>query len=203
MGENGYRDKKRQFVRDKMSIFQKLFVSKRPTLKKKYIPSLDKVAKFVIWFIKYEPISNAISNRSSNIIFNEGYRPKSGIQNNPETYKSNINSLSEWFFIKIYLDLNMLKDANKNEFRQFIDSLDEASIETLTVAGEIATKYNMKFENIVYEKEIEKIPHGKERDWFKINFLADNVLAAEIRILAWLYHEYFREWYQLKENRND
>ena len=38
---------------------------------------------------------------------------------------------------------------------------------------------------------------------FKVNFLDDCVLSAEIRILAWLYHEYFGEWYQLKENRND
>jgi hypothetical protein len=96
-----------------------------------------------------------------------------------------------------------LKDASKDEFRQFIDILDEASTETLTTAGEIATKYDLNFENFVYERKIEKIPARTEREWFKINYLDDNVLGAEIRIFAWLYHEYFGEWYQLKEKRNE
>jgi hypothetical protein len=49
-----------------MSIFQKLFGQKRPTLKNDDIPNFEKVAEFVMWFIKNEPIANAISNRSSN-----------------------------------------------------------------------------------------------------------------------------------------
>ncbi len=95
----------------------------------------------------------------------------------------------------------MLKNANKEEFRQFIDILDEAGEETLITAGKIASKYKLNFDNFIYEKEIEKIPAGTEREWFKINFLDDNVIGAEIRILGWLYHAYFGEWYKLKENR--
>jgi len=186
-----------------MSIFQRLFGQKRPALKKDNIQNFEKVAEFIIWFIKNEPIANAISNRSSNIIFNEGYRPKSETQNNPELVKPDINSIAEWFIVKVFIDINMLKDATKDEFRQFIDVLDEAGKETLITAGNIATKYDLNFEKFVYEREIEKIPDGTEREWFKRNFLDDNVLGAEIRILAWLYHEYFGEWYQLREKRNE
>ena len=73
-----------------MNIFQKLFDTKRPIIKKEDIPNFERVAEFITWFIKNEPIANAISSRSSNIIFNEGYRPKSGAQNNPETVYPNI-----------------------------------------------------------------------------------------------------------------
>ena len=186
-----------------MNIFQRIFGQKRPAIKKDDIPNFEKIAEFIIWFIKNEPVVSTISNQSSNIIFNEGYRPKSGTQNNPESVKPDINSLAEWFIVKVFIDLNMLKDATKEEFRQFIDILDEAGRETLITAGEIATKYDLNFENLVYEREIEKIPAGTEREWFKINLLDDNVLGAEIRILAWLYHEYFGEWYQLREKRNE
>lgn len=186
-----------------MGFFKKLFSSKRPILKKMEIPDMEKVAGFVHWFIKNEPLVNVILNRSNNIIFNEGYRPKSGVQNNPESHNPNIGSLAEWFFTKIYIDLNFLKDSSKEKFREFIDLLDEAGKETLTNAGNIGDKYHLNFENFVYEKEIEKIPEGSDREWFKLNFLDDNVLGAEIRILAWLYHEYYGEWYQLKENRDD
>ncbi|HUU41156.1 MAG TPA: hypothetical protein VMW42_09455 [Desulfatiglandales bacterium] len=186
-----------------MNIFQKLFGQKRPVLKKDDISNFEKVAEFVIRFIENEPIANAISNRSSNIIFNEGYRPKSGTGNNPESVKPDINSLAEWFTVKVFNDLNMLKETTKDEFREFIDILDGAGKETLITAGEIATKYDLNFENFVYEREIEKILAGTERERFKMNFLDDNVSGAEIRILAWLYHEYFNEWYQLREKRNE
>ncbi|MFX1508299.1 MAG: hypothetical protein ACFFDC_19635 [Promethearchaeota archaeon] len=186
-----------------MGIFKKLLGKKRPVLERESIPEFGKVAEFVLWFIKNEPIVNTIPNKSINTIFNEGYRPKSGIQNNPESFNPNIKSLSEWFLTKMYIDLNMLKDATNAEFRQFIDMLDETSKETLVTSGLIGEKYDFNFEEFVYDAEIEKIPKGVERDLFKVNFLDDCVLSAEIRILAWLYHEYFGEWYKLKENRNE
>lgn len=178
-----------------MSIIKRLFGKKRPPLKKEDIPNFEKVAEFLMWFIKNEQFVNVICNRSSNIIFNEGYRPKCGTYNNPESIKSHIDSLVEWFILKVFIDLNMLKDESKENFKQFIDLLDEAGKETLISAHEIATKYNLIFDNFVYEREIKKIPRGPEREWFKVSFLADNVLGAEIRILMWLYHEYFGEWY--------
>lgn len=186
-----------------MRILKKLFKSKRPILKNEDIPNFEKVTKFVMWFIKNEPHVNVISNRSSNIIFNEGYRPKSGTENNPELVNPNINSIAEWFILKIFIDLNKFKNVNKNEFRDLIDALDETSQDTLITTSEIASKYNINFDHFVYKREIEKIPDGPERELFKSNFLADNVLAAEVRILAWLYHEYFNEWYKIKEKRHD
>ena len=186
-----------------MDILQKLFGSKRPPLRKMDVPSFEKVAKFVAWFIKNDPFAKTISNPSSNIIFNEGYRPKLGTQNSPESINPNISTLTEWFITKIFIDLNMVKDTSKDEFRQFIDLLDKASTETLITSSETAIKYNLKATRFVYEKEIEKIPPGEEREHFKVNFLHDNVLGAEIRILAWLYHDYFGEWYQIEEDRTD
>ncbi len=185
-----------------MGILQKLFGSKRPSLGKADIPSPEKVAEFVIWFIKNEPFVNVISNRSSNIIFNEGYRPRAGDVNNPESVNPNISGLAEWFITKTFIDLNILKDATKDEFILFLDMLGEVGDETLITSGTIGMKYGFKFENFVYEKEIEKIPAGPERERFKVNFLEDNVIGAELRLLAWLYHEYFGDWYQIKEKRN-
>lgn len=77
-------------------------------------------------------------------------------------------------------------------FRNISDTLDETGKETLTIAGLICDKYGFDFEDFVYDKEIEKIPKGEEREWFQVNFLDDYVLAAEIRILVWLYCRYVR-----------
>lgn len=184
-----------------MSI-KKLHSQQRFTLNKKDITNFEKVAEFVVWWIKNEPIASVISGRSSNIIFNEGYRPKLVNQNNPELVRQDINSLAKWFIVKVFIDLNILEDVAKDEFMKFIDILDEASEETLITAGNMGIKYDINFDNFVYEKEIEKISEESERNLFKANFLSDNVLAAEIRILAWLYYNYFGEWYQLRHKRH-
>lgn len=178
-----------------MNIFKELVGQKRPTLKKDDIPNFEEVSKFLIWFIKNEPIANAISNRSINDFFNEGYRPKFESYDNPEAVGLNIGNLQEWFVIKLFIDLNILKDDDINRFGQFINDLDKAGMETLLTAGELAFKYKLILPYHDYKKEIEKIPQGVERDLYKLNSLADDVLGAEIRILAWLYHEYFNEWW--------
>jgi len=178
-----------------MNIFPKFFEQKRPTLKRGNIPNFEDVSEFVIWFIKNEPIVNALSNRSINDFFNEGYRPKFESYNNPEAVGLNIGSLQVWFVVKLFIDLNILKDDDINRFGQFINDLDKAGMETLLTAGELAFKYKLILKTHTYEKEIEKIPEGVERELYKLNSLSDDVIAAEIRILAWLYHEYFNEWW--------
>lgn len=172
----------------------------RPTLKKEDISNFERVSEFVNWFIKNEPIVNVFSGLSSNIIFNEGIRPIIGNSNDPEVFKDDINDLKEWFVIKIYIDLNNnLKNYNREEFELFIDLLNKNSEETLVIYAEIAMKYNFNMEKFVYMNEIKKIPNEHERAIFKVNFLSDNTLAAETRILAWIYHDYFNEWYQPKK----
>lgn len=175
------------------------FFNKRPTLKKEDIPNADKVSEFVMWFLINEAIVKAISGVSNRIIFGEGFRPLMGESSDPEKIYPNIKSLTEWFMFKVFFDLNnYLKNANKDEFELFIDMLNKISGEALVVYGEIGIKYKMDFNNFVYEKEVGKIPDERERVVFKTNFLSDSVLAAETRILAWIYQDYFNEWYKGK-----
>ena len=182
-----------------MGIFKKKV--KVPTLLKEDIPKEEKVIEFVSWFMMNDPNVRVISSPSSNIIFKEGVKPKCEENNNPYSFQSDIGTLQEWFGIKVYMDLNNLKDSSKEEFRNFIDKLDEISTKTLMIAGELGQKYNLNLGDSSYEEEIKKISDEKDLESFKQNYFSDNILGAELRILAWLYHEYFGEWYQLKESR--
>lgn len=173
----------------------------RPTLIKSDIKNFERVSEFVQWFLINEPIVNALSNPSNNILFNEGFRPISNMVNNPEYFKTDYKSLSDWFIKKLYLDLNMLQNSNKVDFSKYIDTLDDEGKKTLIICGQISMKYDLNFESFIYDKEIIKIPEGEEREQFKQYFLEDNIIGGEIRILAWLYHEYFGEWYKVKEDR--
>ena len=182
-----------------MKIFQRLFIKNKPTLKRIDIPNFEKVSEFIVWFIKNEPIANALNNPSNHIIFNEGYRPLLEVDDIPDLTDPKIDNILKWFAVKFFYDLNKLSSANKNEFKQFLDKLVEIGDTTLSTAGNIGIKYNVDFQKFMYEKEIEKIPKGNEREMFKVNYLTDNFIGAEIRIMAWLYYNYFGEWYQLRK----
>lgn len=172
----------------------------RPTLSRDEILDEDKTSEFVKWFIKNEPFANTITNRSSNIIFEAGHTPFVPLGYNPSKDKK-FDNLTDWFVAKLVQDIKNLRNASKTEFKDFLDKLGNAGNKTLITAGEIAHKYDLNFEKFVYEEEIQKIPAGKERETFKKNFLDDNVIGAETRILGWLYHEWFEEWYKVPEKR--
>lgn len=182
-----------------MGILRNLFGLKRPRLKRPDILNGSKVAEFVMWFIRNDPQVRTISNLGSDTIFDEGYRPILANQRYLERL-AGANSLAEWFIGKLFIDLNILKESSKAEFEQFIDDLDKSSTQALSITMEIGLKYSVDFQNFVYEREIRKIPVGPKRELFKVNYLSDNVLASEMRILAWLYHKYFGEWYRVKKD---
>jgi hypothetical protein len=183
-----------------MGILRNLFALRRTRLKRPDIPEAKKVSEFVMWFVRNDPQVRTISNPGSNMIFDEGHRP---ILVNQRYLHSlaGAKSLAEWFVSKLFIDLNILKEASKAEFEQFIDDLVKSSTRTLSTTMEIGLKYSVDFQNFVYKSEIQKVPEGRERELFQVNYLSDNVLASEVRILAWLYHDYFGKWYKVKEKK--
>lgn len=170
----------------------------RPTLSRDETRDEGMVSEFVKWFVKNDPFANIISSRSPNIIFEAGYAPFVPLGCNPSIDKK-FDNLMDWFVAKSVQDIKNLRGASKTDFIDFLDKLGDAGDKTLTTAGVIAYKYGLNFEKFIYEKEIQKIPSGKERELFKQNSMDDDILGAEMRILGWLYHEWFGDWYKIPE----
>ncbi|VVB94705.1 Uncharacterised protein [uncultured archaeon] len=169
-----------------------------PTLSRDETLVEDKVREFVKWFVKNDPFANDVSSRSPNIVFEAGYAPFVPLGYNPSKDRK-FDNLTDWFVAKLVQDIKNLRGASKTDFKDFLDKLGDAGSKTLITSGEIAYKYNLNFKKFVYEKEIQKIPAGKERELFKQNFMDDDILGAELRILGWLYHEWFGDWYKVPE----
>ena len=167
----------------------------RPVINPEDFSNFSIVADFVNWFLRNDKFVKSVYVRSSSIIFSEGIRPSILIGSNPDSYKSNIENISEWFIIKIYLDINTLNDYSESSFHNLMDKIDTASRETIITSGSFFINYNLNTKKFVFEKEILKIPGGIEREAFKRNFLDDNILSSELRILMWLYFNYFNSSY--------
>ncbi len=179
-----------------MRIIQKLFGPKRPILFKSDIPNKEKVFAFLIWFIENDPNVKEITNKSCNLIFNEGYRPRIINFFSTKTENLDAENIIMWFMLKMYFDLNSLKNCNESEFRSYLKVLDEYWREALVTSGDLAIKYNIEFSNFDYNKELSKIPVGTELRDFKQFLLEENIMGAQIRILLWLFHAYFGVWYK-------
>ena len=179
----------------------KLFGPRRPTLRREDISDPQKVTEYVTWWIKNDHLVRPIVSPACNSIFDEGFVPKAGTLNNPADVNPSISTLPEWFVTKVFIDLNLLRDADEEAFRAFLDGLDAEGAKSLAIVGRMAAKYGWNAEGFVYQREIEKIPAGDERVTFKMNFLDDTVGSAELRLLAWLYGQYFGDPYQLPESR--
>ncbi len=167
----------------------------RPTLSIGDVSDKGRTIKFIEWFIKNEPLVSVVSSKSLNVIFDEGITPRVSYGYNPEKSKD-IDCLLDWFMEKTMEDIENLATMPKAEFKAFMDRLVRDGTRALIISGELGIKHDLNLKKYTYEKEIKKIPAGKERELFKKNFLNDNIIGAELRILGWLYHEWFAEWYK-------
>jgi hypothetical protein len=171
-----------------------MFNKKEARLDRKDIPDFDKVIGLVVWFIKNDKLVSEVNSRTNHIIFNEGYRPQPELEN----LNAKANDILDWFCMKVFLVLNFLKDSNKKEFADFIDILSEVDGNSLVQTMEIGMKYDFNFSNYIYELEIEKVSNEEERGLLKVYWLTSTVVSSEVRILAYLYAQYFGEPYQIK-----
>lgn len=185
--------------RTRMSFFRNLIGKSPPHISRVNLQDPQKCVGFLAWFMRNDPLVRIIAAPGPNAIFQEGFRPPAHEQHTDALLSS--VDLADWFGRMMYINFQLVSSMTKQEFVVFIDDLDSAGRQTLIMAGTLAGAFGLRLDQFIYNREILKIPEGAQRDAFKQNYLSDCVLGAEIRALTWLYHEWFGEWYQIKERR--
>ena len=148
-------------------------------------------------------------------LFQEGYRPVSLKDNDPNTLEqvakengqsANIQIIERWLVIRTWLDLIAASDISEKQgigyeqaLKSRIDLLDQGSSQTLIAAGTIIAKYNINPSVKDLDGELLKIASENEKEIFKQNYLADTLTAAEIRLLAWIYKDLFNKEYKIPQ----
>lgn len=180
-----------------MGFLRNLLGPQRPTISRDDIPNADKMLHFIRWFIEHEQYVTALSNPGCNAIFAEGYRPYASEFDNPDLVPDlEVTSLQQWFMLKVYIDLTFLKDASKEQFAESIEMLEADTTERLSEITRIAKQYDLQLEPFLWRRETAKITDENHLEVFKVYYLQDTVVGAEIRILAWVYRLFFGEWFK-------
>jgi len=179
-----------------MQLIKKLFVpwAGMPRLRREDIANFAKVLDFLNAFVEAKPPLSL--SPISAALFEAGGRPETGIGVDPYILKPNVGNLVEWFVTKIFGDLSLLKDADKAEFKQFLDMLSAAYVEAAPLGFAGASHYGVNLEG-AYEAELRKVPVSPEGDVIRQGLLDEDVLAAEMLILVRLYEDYFKERYEM------
>lgn len=168
----------------------------RPTLSIGEVLDERKVTEFCMWFLINDSLAQI--GRSCSIIFEAGQKPHVPFGYDPSE-EGKFDTLTDWFVAKMNQDIRQLSSASAPDFKAFVDKLNSAHWPALHAACLIAERYGLNFRRFVYERQIQKIPAGEERHAFKESLLNDAVIGAETRILGWLYHVWFGDWYEPSE----
>jgi hypothetical protein len=162
----------------------------------------SRVTEFLSAFIERDKQAGQILNASNRMLFAQGYRPKTGVPNDPEAGGQRFVDIKSYFTKKLYLDLKSIQPPDKPTFQSFIDQIGRWGDQTLLCAGKISEKYDLNIEGrFIFETELVKIPAGSERETFKNCWLNDSFLGTEMRMLAWIYRQLFNTPYINPEKR--
>jgi len=163
-----------------------------PKIVKQNITDYNKINLLCDWFINNDTIGKEIQNRSTQILFKEGYRID-------DINISEARSAAEYLSKRVFGHLKELKQADKAQFEYYIDDIMNKNDRYFKQALLIGVKYNINYDHFVYEKELAKIKTKKELEEYKYSTFVDTLNTVEARILMWIYHDIFDEWYIAKE----
>lgn len=177
--------------------------------------SIPHIKEVLVWFLQNDAQISLLNSDTIKWLFKEGYRPICSKENDPNNLEVSFQEVDQsidihiiegWLIIRTWLDIFVAKNnSEKNNInleqtlKNRIDLLDKAGTETIIATGELVIKYNIDPVVNDLDKELNKIPTESERESFKQNYLADTLIAAEMRLLAWIYRELFNKDYKISK----
>lgn len=179
----------------------------------KYIPHLEQL---LLWFLDNDSQIKLLISPTIEFLFEEGYRPISSKENDPNLLEEmanqnghslDIDIIERWIVIRTWLDLaaaeNISVETGKDLdecIEERIDLLEEYTAKTLLDVGNIMHKYDIEPTVQNLDEELSKISILEEKEKFKQNYLIDTLISSEMRFLAWIYKELFNKEYKIKQH---
>ncbi len=172
---------------------------------------MQHIESLINYFINNEKQMSLIDSDCAVNLFLNGYIPKSEDFNDPQKMvkidpKILINTPKRWLILRLWLDLANFNNISEKAsvpldkiIADYLEILGKQTDETLIVSGSISKEYDIKDLDNNWKSEIDKIKDKKKKEDFKINYINDILLSAEIRILAWVSGELSGKEFKFKK----
>lgn len=163
------------------------------------------------YFISHEKQMSLVDSDCIISLFQQGYIPASETFNNPKKMidinpSININTPKQWLVSRLWLDLMYFGNISvetpvslENMLTEYLNNQGPKMDQTLIAIGSLSKKYSINELEKNWSEEIKKITNNEDMESFKTNYVADTLLSAEVRILAWIYKELFNKEFKFKK----
>ena len=120
----------------------------------------------------------------------------------PEVQGKRFTDLRSYFIRKLYLDLNAIQPLTQASFQAFMDQFLRYDGQTLICVMEITIKYELKLKGrFNFRRELAKVPLGPEQEELKRCWLSTNIIGTELRLIGWMYQQFFGVPYVTPDQR--
>ncbi len=171
-------------------------------LKKDDLNNKPLVGKWLLSFIKNDSFCRELHNEYMQEWAKKGLLQvfsKVFFRSEPETH-----NLISWFMDRLNMDLLLLKDSSREEFKNFIDKLSQYDMNFLEQIYVINEKYAIELRLLKssFQECRAKITDKEDLSTFIFAFFADGILNSEIRVLSYCYDQWFGPAYKSESESN-
>ena len=170
-----------------------------PTIERVEVSDPTRVQEYLNWWITNDNEVRLVTSRFIREAWQRGLRRPLSV---PEDDSWAAPTADEGWFRKTAEDMQALATASRADFMAHLDGIDALGRQTLMVAGEATLRYDLPPTPPRLATVSDKIPSETELTAYAENYVADTVLSARLRVLAWTYQYWHGERYELVEKRS-
>jgi len=169
-----------------------------PTIERSEVSDDDRVREYLKWWVEHDSQVGLLASRFIQEAWQRGLRCPMSIPNNDSW---NAPFAEEVYLLQASADVRRLVRASRRDFRDFLDRINALSSETLMTVGEVMIRYDLQRSPTDFDAVARRIDNAPDMTKFAENYVADAIISARLRVLAWTYQYWHGERYELPHKR--
>ena len=169
-----------------------------PTIERAEVSNDDRVQEYLSWWPSNDIQVGLVASRFVREAWQHGLRRPASV---PDDDSWSAPAPDEAWLLKTAADIRALATASREEFRAHLDQIDALSTQTLMAAGDATVRYDLPPTPPDFDTATRSISSATELTSYAENYVADAILSARLRVLAWTYQYWHGERYELPHKR--
>ncbi|MGA2263932.1 MAG: hypothetical protein ABSH28_21175, partial [Acidobacteriota bacterium] len=169
-----------------------------PTIERADVSNDARVREYLRWWLANDAQVSLVASRLVREAWQRGLRRPTCVLDDDSWAGS---AADEAWLRKVTADIRSLATASRHDFRAHLDEIDALSTQTLMAAGEATDRYELPPTPPDFDTVAKQIHSTTELRAYAQSYVADAILSARLRVLAWTYQHWHGERYELPHKR--
>ena len=166
-----------------------------PTIERSDLSDEVRTREYLNWWLSHDQQVSLVMSDLVQEAWQRGMRRPAIV---PDNEFWAVPEAAEAWTSQTIADMRTLAGASRHEFRAHLDRLGDLTSQTLMAAGEATVKYDLPPAPPNLNAVTLKISSTSELSAYAQNYVADAILSARLRVLAWTFQYWHGERYLAK-----